>query len=592
MFTRSRNAVKIIGRSIGTSSRTSSGRHDVGPTGSQYVAATPLAEELANTGLYDLRRKKRIGDKRRVHVVEESVCDDVFSYLGSSLDRHVGCDILDLNPGAGLWSRKLHERLQPRKHIMVEPELEVYKPFVEDLLAKDNVVAEAVSPFVWTKLLNVLDTHLSHHPVTPPGATPERNDELLVTMNLCMYPKRAFANFENIATMFVYQFLNSIPKGALFHRYGLVRMLVWMNEEDRTRVLPQVTYYRRQMAFEQELHHEWVRQVTGPDKDHLDSFNVRDKWIDIESGYQTLQRMEAAGRVPPRGRAARAYKLAMADRSLMGQELAGKRPIQFIRPLQSQIEKLGKKVKSNPDKANVTKLSIMKRRSELYDERGVMYTELLKEVYAARELAATSPAEFAVRQAELQSRIEGMVKNPAQEFLMAYDTMQLFRTDPPTLHWDRREYEPLVVDAKEAYPNSPMCLIDFQPKATHPLLRHTGPGSDHAGDFADAMLAEFFKQRGSSLPRVLNAIWPGADEILDTCPTLRNPTLGGNPFTTEDLGIRVRSLNANQWIEILQAWMDWPFRPAYSRLVGRLAETTMQDEWDEDGGRKSLDDAA
>lgn len=56
------------------------------------------------------------------------------NYYGKSLDIHKGCDILDINPGAGLWSQKLHAYLQPRSHVLMEPSFQRFKTFLDPLL--------------------------------------------------------------------------------------------------------------------------------------------------------------------------------------------------------------------------------------------------------------------------------------------------------------------------------------------------------------------------------------------------------------------------------------------------------------------------
>ncbi|CCF42326.1 hypothetical protein CH063_12358 [Colletotrichum higginsianum] len=67
-------------------------------------------------------------------------------------------------------------------------------------------------------------------------------------------------------------------------------------------------------------------------------------------------------------------------------------------------------------------------------------------------------------------------------------------------------------------------------------------------------------------------IWPGAVEwILPRCPSLRDPKGGGMPGEGHS-ELTVRLLNERQWMELLEAFMSWPFRPSYEELIGRIAE--------------------
>ena len=114
----------------------------------------PVAEKLAATGVWVPNKrntrarvaatpvKKRStkkastpnGDKSRVNIVSDKLCDDILSYIGPSLERHRGCDIVDLYPGAGEWSSKLNQFLQPRSHVLLEPDADLYRPFLQPLL--------------------------------------------------------------------------------------------------------------------------------------------------------------------------------------------------------------------------------------------------------------------------------------------------------------------------------------------------------------------------------------------------------------------------------------------------------------------------
>ena len=46
----------------------------------------------------------------------------MLNYLAPTLKPYRGCTIIDLNPGACVWTRKLHEFLQPKNHVLMEPE--------------------------------------------------------------------------------------------------------------------------------------------------------------------------------------------------------------------------------------------------------------------------------------------------------------------------------------------------------------------------------------------------------------------------------------------------------------------------------------
>ncbi|KAG8405810.1 hypothetical protein J3458_021741 [Metarhizium acridum] len=245
-------------------------------TSPMLSVTSDIARQLDLTGVWKRTggRKKadaiRAIEPRRVNIISEGLCGDVIRYIAPSLERHRGCDLVDLNPGAGVWSRKLHEILEPRKHVMMDLDAELYKPFLADLISKDNVELIPKSGLVWKDLLEMLRTSLTEQRETTQKDTPSRNDTLLVTANLSMFPKKAFHGFDSISSMILYQFISSISTSTLFQRYGLVRMLIWVNDEDKRRLLPRSINRRKKSAFETELSCEWVHEVAGLDAEVQD----------------------------------------------------------------------------------------------------------------------------------------------------------------------------------------------------------------------------------------------------------------------------------------------------------------------------------
>ncbi|KAJ8125970.1 hypothetical protein O1611_g7668 [Lasiodiplodia mahajangana] len=177
----------------------------------------PVAEQLAATGIWRSHGKARTrapksstttttdtttttkrrskkgaaapptGDRSRVNVASEKLCDDILSYIGPSLQRHQGCDILDIYPGAGLWSSKLHEFLQPRSHILLEPDAELYRPMLQPLLDKPGTKLVPKTGIIWRELSSVLTPEFFPHQAIPDNPD-VRNDTLLVTANIAFHP--------------------------------------------------------------------------------------------------------------------------------------------------------------------------------------------------------------------------------------------------------------------------------------------------------------------------------------------------------------------------------------------------------------------
>ncbi|KOS17319.1 Mitochondrial transcription factor 1 [Escovopsis weberi] len=579
------------------------------------VAKGPVAKQLASTGIW-----KRLGGRkkanaptahepRRVNIVSQKLCDDIIKYIGPSLERHRGCDLIDLNPGSGLWSRSLHEFLEPRKHVMMDHDAELYQPFLRDLLAKDTVHMIPKAGVLWKDLLEMTNAQLGHQAEIAKGEAPRRNDTLLVTANLSTFPKKPFLGFESVSTMVLYQLVSSIRTSSLFQRYGLVRMLVWINDDDKRRMLPRSLQRRKRSAFVAELACDWLHEVAGTEAEEEARHNLRDSWLNTESGYNTVLRMIENNQAMPPHRATRMYREAMQPgaRELLGTRLAGVRTPTVSRPFRQELEDLEHELADDdaagaePAAASPSspppllspearRLSYLRGRGRQEDRMGQLYLELLRERDAAIALydAGGSPAAaaaFAAADAAWSARLDNLNKNTRNEFLMLRDGLHLFRQDPPALLWDRRAYEPLPAAADEFYPNAPTALLDIQPRAMPPLLRQYGPGSGDAGALSDVMLRSWFGQVTLPVQRAMENISGGFGEMAAQCPSLTDPLRGGSPLTGRG-ALTARAINTGQWEEIVKAWMAWPFRPSYSRLLS-LSEDEAEFE-EEDGAKQSV----
>ncbi|CAM1508867.1 Fc.00g026060.m01.CDS01 [Cosmosporella sp. VM-42] len=538
-----------------------------------------IARRLEDTGLWSQRRRgkqdkaiARLGDKHRVNIVSDGLCDDIIKYIGPSLERHRGCDLVDINPGVGLWSRKLHEALQPRKHVLMEKDMELYQPYLSDLIAKDNVEVVAKSGLLWRDLNEMIREHLPNQVPMDKNLQPERNDTLLISVNLAMYPRKKYMQFECVSDLVMYQFMSSIRTGALFQKYGVVRMLFWISDDSKRKVLPRSVIGRRRGAFEAELSCEWIREVVGKDIQVENERQLRDEWINMESGYQALARMEKQGLTMPPGRETFTYQSLMADQSLKGQKLAGVRAPELARPYKQELEELEEDF-AHADAEDAAAEASKRLKNLRYREKygtadSMKYLELLQERDAVTEATATSPDQFAAANAAFNHKIDLLKKNSLKEYSTLRDNYHLFRQNPPALFWDQRPFEPLNVSPNEFFPNHACTLLDIQPRAMPPLLRDHGASS---GNMSDMMLRSWFNHRMSPVSHAMDSLWPGLSDLIAECPSLTDPARGGSPLTGSG-ELNARSINAQQWTEIMTATTNSPFRPTYSQIVKRLVD--------------------
>ncbi|KAI0108839.1 S-adenosyl-L-methionine-dependent methyltransferase [Hypoxylon sp. NC0597] len=547
--------------------------------------STPLAEELAATGVWDPSRRgpkpknaktSPKADKTRLNIVSEKLCDDIFAYVGSTLERHKGCDIVDIYPGAGLWSRKLHDYLQPRSHILMEPDAELYEPFLKPLLDRPNTTLIPASGLVWRELSSIMTPEYLPHQVVPdPSRLTQRNDTLLVTANIAFHPKKRFLTFESMASLVLYQFIESIRSSGLFQRYGLVRMLIWTRHDDKYSLLPKMMQKRKKLALDSELSCEWVREVCG--REGLDSaWFVRDSIIDASSSLATWERMQAAGIKMPRGRASedlKEAKVALRSRKAI---VPGSRPPVFKRQFQealNELETAHKEQVFTKDSDTYKSMQSYRWRATSEDRKHERMFRLISGLDAINLLyksGRASSGELEALEAEWEASLQANPKGSINEFITYKDNLHYYRQDPPLLHWDRRAYDPMVVRAEEFFPNIECALLDIQPKEVHPLLRQRGPHSNRAGDCFDLVMNSMMFQSTLPVSQSLDAIMPGAaDYIIPRWKSGKDLDHGGVLTKTRYAQLSARLLNARQWEELLELWMEWPFRPEFHELIAR-----------------------
>ncbi|KAL2151619.1 hypothetical protein VTH82DRAFT_6717 [Thermothelomyces myriococcoides] len=554
------------------------------------TASTPelpneIAASLYKDGAWSVLRGKRRGkniDKYRVNIVSEKLCDDTLNYIKSTLTRHEGCDLIDIFPGAGVWSRKLNDLLRPRSHILMEPDEEFYKPYLQPLLDRPGTRLLPESGIVWEQLNKILSPEVLPHQVErkySPSETPERNDTLLVSMNLAMYPKRRFRTFESLAQLVLFQVISAIRPGGLFQKYGLVRMLLWTENSEKMAILPRTVQRRKKMAIEAELATDWVCEIVGGEQDVSTSgrspaWFQRDDALDLESTMRTAERMRAGGFEIPPGREPH-HLLEYLEVAKLDDPGAFTSKHSYERPYLVELEALeaafsrGEFEVGSKEHKRYKSLLYLRNHNLRRSEKIVKLMDEYYDIIRAHIDAGTDKRRLAKvwrRGQEWCEQANGLELAARSDLILQRDNMHILRQETPVLNWDRRYVEPLLARPDEFFPQVPCTLLDIQPKAVPGILRDMGQHSNRGGDTFDLILRGLVQRPNDPVSKSLNSLAAGAgDGVVPRCPSLTDPRRGGiPPGLFEQPG---RTLSQNQMVEIAEAWMTWPFRPSYSELV-------------------------
>lgn len=524
--------------------------------------------------------------------------DDALERLAPTLEKYKGCDIIDLNPGIGLWSSRLHEFLQPRSHILVEPHPHTYMPKLRPLLdapdSKYRLVAE--NGMNWAHMEKILGPEYLPHQESLSLGDPglgKLNTTLLVVANIGANNPRRFLKFASLGSVVIYQFLSAMRTHALFQQYGKVRMLIWMNPSD-AKMMPRNVAHRKKTALEALASCEHIEIIV--DADHSEYFG-REKNLDIQRVYLVVKKMEENCVRIPEGR--ETFMLNAMRAGKTGQEIEELCPKNLQKELQDMKEAYAQgdfgKDLIDSDGCHVSRKQLTKKTPE-YERMCELGRRYRRRINKSKDLSRlantfqnilalyrksrliTDATELNTVLKEIESlsvdwkkSLKSISPFDAAELQYMCDNRRCFSQTPPGLFWDRREAEPMKAKSNEFYPERTLCLFDFRPRMM--------PSSSHDPAFHDVLsflVTQFCLTPSQSLGEALESLAPGAKEFLiSNCPSLTDPLKNGCP----DLDLfSARCITSEMLFEMCEAWLKWPFKPHRHETLYRTGSDAYSEE--------------
>lgn len=520
--------------------------------------------------------------------------DDVIERLSSSLEKHKHCDIIDVNPGIGLFSSKLHDVLKPRTHVLMEPDAAFYSKWLQPHIDSDpSYKVFPASGIVWSNLNKLSEEGYLPDQTRLPQGHPDlqkTNNTLLFVANLGYYPAKLYFGFSSVAQMVMHQLLSAARTNSLFHSYGKIRMLLWALDKEKAQMLPRVSANRRKAGIEAEIICENIYEIAGADA--TASVNKRERRRDAALDDQSAQRvrdtMIKMGIKTPPGR------MGTIELEANGVDVEGgsnrarvrRKYRDYIAETEAKFERgeLPEWTEDGQRSAEWLHVRKLKYQATMEDAKATKSDTFLP-VYDSimdgfRQLADDKSADREAKLAELTSRfvawrdsVETLSPNSQASLWIRIQDRQLLNNSKPVLLWDRRLAEPLKVSSNEFFPQTDMCLLDMHPKATWPLFQ-----GDRAGDydFFEFILTGFFTAPTQSVARGLKAIAPGALEWIEPrCPSFTDVANGGS-IDAEHL--LVRTMSETMFKEMFEAWMSWPFKPSKAQLSLSMGSQAVGEE--------------
>jgi mitochondrial transcription factor 1 len=468
----------------------------------------------------------------------------------------------------------------------VEPEKELYNPFIEPLLSSSQSAYQHAA-----SLAEVLDPESGLFPATRKEhhaeAAGELNTSLLIVANATRRSGSGRKDDSNyvgaIGKHMLHTFYNSLFHHAQegLHRYGRVRMLAWLPDDDKASILPRTVASRGKQAVQWDLIAN-VSEVVGGDSYQQSALSARRHYeLDMESELLLMQRTSSgtvrdrSSRQPPPIRPVPAsFNLDEAGLAAMHESPNRPKWTDELVDLEERYKRGDFAITSKQGKRLRT---LRNRRVTAYNshQRSMDIAQRQRSLDRSEVGLSTSNITQGTLTGEPKPREEvanGLRterKKLQREYMLlvdkCIDDQRAFDLVPPVLAWDRREVEPLWVDKDEFYPSKPLTLLDFQPRLTELLSRLDTPGKKLSFDHVTSTLLQ---HPGRSIAQGLKQmVHDGLDQFLQKVPSLRDPRQGGKP-DLEDF--RIRSLPIGLFVDLALAWETWPFRLELSTTNVRL----------------------
>lgn len=137
------------------------------------------------------------------------------------------------------------------------------------------------------------------------------------------------------------------------------------------------------------------------------------------------------------------------------------------------------------------------------------------------------------------------------------------RTNPPVIPYDRRRVDPILTHPDEFYPQNPLHLLDISPRARNLKSDITSAAEGNAvmRDLAQTLLM----RPREDVVRALDRIAPNAGrDLVAATPSLRDASRGGR---VDPRDLSARCIDRDMFLDLVDAFLEWPFRPTTVELA-------------------------
>ncbi|KAI4720580.1 S-adenosyl-L-methionine-dependent methyltransferase [Aureobasidium sp. EXF-10727] len=541
-----------------------------------------------------------------VDVVSDSLCDQIIHYLGHDLDKHEGCDIIDIHPGACLWSQKIHQRLKPRRHLLLEPDERYLDPFIKPLLqqkdsAYRHTTLSGAAPKgyfeTYDKIFNgYLLPERDPLPDHDPSLRKPNNTLLVIGSLVRRYSEhRLVTNAVPFPSLILHHMAEAAQSNAMFQRYGLVRLILWIPEDLRAIILPDSILHRSAYSINQESAFD-ITEVVGGDRSQLARTDTnrknlhrqRQDQLDLWGARRVLDRMQSKTMSIPEHRRPELHQKALDTDD---ETLVDYNPIrlpknksleQIVADHEEQLKKFLElaeipQVKRRYLELPTPRFKLTSTSQEYLKMKDQIPARLFIDVWGVQ---IALEREYRVTEAEIPEELRESLKSrivaasngvtSACHKMFKLDSMRRLTVllnelyalckPNPMMEWDRRPYEPMTVADEEFYPRFPMRLLDLKPRPE--TLADDLMSAGEANHVRRGLLKTLFTHPSAPLIESIERLGPGARELMG--PEFTDPLLGGR---MDPSLLLTKDITREQLTALTKAYIEWPFRPLGSEAL-------------------------
>jgi transcription factor 1 len=549
--------------------------------------------------------------------------------------------LIDVHPGACVWSSKLHDFLKPKRHVLMEPEMRYFEPFVKPLLNQPGStyrhtrLVGAHAREYWDNYKTLLDDQslVPDRPALMPDDPKLReiDTSILLTGNLWRrYPIEHIGRYADHTQLLLRHMTFAALTNSIFQRSGLVRMLWWAPESAKPSVLP--TNIRNKRGYELGLSMgASIHEVVGTSR-------VEDFKREVSPEFSRLLEMDAAvlGRVErrmaekgmkiPPGRQMPTMEAIKEKDSIHTEDSIFRTTCTSFDELDAAIEKHDTWLrwmtvelpKCRVTKGNPTLID------ESLEERIKKYVRYQQSVNGIRSrpsnrhfntsnwarLRSIVTTDAALRQINLEANYAAIrdTKPDPDDLAAAHDAVLKLSKDttalieahsgltrarnqssliedimaveaqPETLYRDRRAYEPLQAHPHEFWPHNEITLLDLVPHTADLSVSGIADRVEGAR-ICQELLKQLYHTPALSVYAALERLAPNAaQDLIPQVPEITDARKGGRLDTNK---LPVRMITPEMLDGLVRAFLEWPFRPSDTEMVLAQSGEGMEDGEDE-----------